>query len=357
MPDLQRSAAAMLVVGFDGLAAPDGLADLIARGVSGAVLFGRNVQSPRQVADLCGQIKSLAARPILTCIDQEGGRVRRLRDGFTAIPSMRAVGRTGDETLAREIGRVLARELRAVNIDMNLAPSLDVDTNPANPVIGQRSFGASPELVSRMGAALIRGLQADAVAACGKHFPGHGDTSQDSHFDLPRLPHSLDRLNTVELPPFSAAIQADVAAIMTSHVVFEPIDPEFPATMSSAVLDGILRKQMRFDGLILSDDLEMKAIAANFDIEEVLVRGANAGIDLFLLCHDEELQHKAIDLLASAIRNGEISTQRLAESKRRIASMMNRFVRPPTDGSLECLNSPEHRAVVQRVSPEDDPVG
>jgi beta-N-acetylhexosaminidase len=342
----------MFCIGFDGYDLSPATRQLVARGVSSAVLFGRNVHSPRQVAELCGGLKA-AAGPgaFLTCIDQEGGRVRRLRDGFTHVPSMRALGQTGDASLAHDVGRVLARELRAVNIDLNFAPTLDVDTNPANPVIGDRSFGATGELVSRMGTALIRGLQESGVAACGKHFPGHGDTSQDSHFDLPRLPHPIERLEEIELPPFKAAVVAGVAMIMTAHVVFEPIDPDYPATMSRRVLHGILREEMGFAGVIISDDLEMKAISANFDIAEVVTRGANAGVDLFALCHDTDLQNRAIDALVKAVEHGEVRPERIVEANRRLDALMGRYAKAAHAVSdFDPLNCPEHRAVVERIA-------
>jgi beta-N-acetylhexosaminidase len=355
MTDLDRAAARMFCVGFDGYDLSADARALFARGVSSAVLFARNVESPRQVAELCARIKRDAGRPLLTCIDQEGGRVRRLRDGFTHIPSMRVLGQTGDEELARAVGRVLARELRAVNIDLNFAPTLDVDTNPANPVIGDRSFGATSEVVSRMGTAVIRGMQETGVAACGKHFPGHGDTSQDSHHDLPRLPHPLERLRKIELPPFRAAVDAGVAMIMTAHVVFEPIDPDYPATMSKPVLDGILRHEMKFDGVIISDALEMKAISANFDITEVVERGANAGVDLFAICHDPGAQNAAIDALIAAVRDGRVPAARIEEANRRLDALMARFVHPPNATfDFESLNSPEHQAVINRIGALDE---
>ncbi|HYE17204.1 MAG TPA: beta-N-acetylhexosaminidase [Tepidisphaeraceae bacterium] len=341
--------AHLFLVGFDGHTVSPGVRALIDLGVAGVILFGRNVESPRQVAELCGEIKRLAGRPILICIDQEGGRVRRLREGFTAVPSMRAVGATGDERLAHEIGAVLGRELRAVNIDVDLAPSVDVDTNPANPVIGDRSFGASPELVARMGAAVIRGIQDQGVAACAKHFPGHGDTAQDSHAELPRLPHAIERLRAVELPPFRAAVEAGVAMVMTSHVVFEPVDPLLPATLSAAVIGGVLRREMGFDGVVVSDDLEMEAIAANFSVDEVVTRGAGAGVDLLAVCHDEELQHRAIEALGAAVRLGAVSEERVAHANRRVGRLMDRYARGARAFDATVLGCEEHRAVVARV--------
>jgi beta-N-acetylhexosaminidase len=350
MVDLQRAVAKLFCVGFSGLEAPPELDQLLARGVTGAILFRRNVESPEQFAALTADLKRRAGRPFLTSLDQEGGRVMRLREPFTQVPAMRAVGAAGDENLAYELGRVLGRELRAVNVDVDYAPVLDVDTNPANPVIGDRSFGRTPELVARLGCALLRGLQDTGVAACGKHFPGHGDTAQDSHVDLPRLGHRLERLEAVELPPFAAAIGAGVAAIMTAHVIFEPLDPRYPATMSRPALDGILRDRMGFDGVVISDDLEMKAIAEHYSLEETVIRGANAGVDLFLVCHHAEVQHRAIDLLAAAVERGDVPLARIEEAGRRVDALVARYVKPAAEGPLPVLvGCPEHRAVADRV--------
>jgi len=348
--ELQREICRMFLVGFDGKEITPGLRSLLARGVAGVILFGRNVESPAQLAELCGRIKEAAGRPVLICIDQEGGRVRRLRQGFTAVPSMRAVGRTGDATLAYEVGRILARELRAVNIDVNFAPSLDVDSNPANPVIGDRSFGPAADLVGRLGASLIRGMQAEGVAGCGKHFPGHGDTAQDSHLELPRLPHAMERLRRVELLPFKAAVEAGVAMIMTSHVVFHALDPHYPATMSEAVIGGILRQEMGFEGVVVSDDLEMEAIAANYPVEDVVLCGALAGVDLFSVCHDEALQHRTIDALAAAVERGAVSAERVLQANRRIHGVMKRFCRPAAPFDEGLIDTDSHRRVVERIN-------
>ena len=357
MTNLERAAAKMVCAGFHGTTVPGELTDLIARGIGGIVFFSRNVESPQQFADLAADLKDLAReRPLLTSIDQEGGRVMRLREPFTIIPPMRAVGAAGDEKLAREIGRVLARELRAVNVDMNLAPVLDVDTNPDNPVIGARSFGRDADLVARMGCALLRGLQDEGVGACGKHFPGHGDTSQDSHVDLPALNHPLERLLTVELRPFKAAIAAGVSAIMSAHVIFRPIDDKFPATLSEPVLNGLLRKRLMYDGVIISDAMDMKAIADHFGFDDAIVLGARAGIDLFMLCHSHEQQYRAIEVLTQAMENGELSKERVAEAGERLDRLFAKFVKPATRGKLpDFIGSAEHRAVARRVIELSDP--
>jgi beta-N-acetylhexosaminidase len=350
MPDLERAVAKMFAVGFDGKTVTPALAELLDRGVSAVALFSRNVESPQQVARLCFDIQKHAGRPVLVAVDQEGGRVARLRKGFTAIPSMRAEGATRDENLAEKIGRLIAAELRAVKISMNFGPVMDVDSNSANPVIGDRSFGSEPELVGRMGVAMLRGLQAGGVAACAKHFPGHGDTSKDSHFDLPKLTHQMSRLEKVELAPFRVAIEAGVSAIMTAHIVFEALDREWPATLSEAVIGGLLRGKMKFGGVAVSDALEMKAIADHFAIEKVVARGANAGLDLLAICENPDLQNRAIDALMAAVSAGKVGPDLVASANRRVEKLIRQYVRPANENpDLSVLNSAEHRAIVERI--------
>jgi beta-N-acetylhexosaminidase len=307
MADLEQLAARMVGIGFDGVQILPETDALIKRGVRAAIFFSRNVQGAQQFSDLAAEVKLRSTEPLLTCVDQEGGRVMRLREPFTIIPPMRAVGQANDEKLTYELGKVLAVELRAINIDQDLAPVLDVDTTPTNPVIGPRSLGPDPVLVSKLGVALIRGLQDHGVAACGKHFPGHGDTTQDRHHFLPTLPHAMDRMERVELPPFQAAIAAGVASIMTAHVLFTQMDDQYPATLSETVLNGLLRKKLGYTGVVMSDDMQMKAIADHYGFDEAVVRGAAAGVDLFWVCHSAELQNRAIDCLIRAVERGDLS--------------------------------------------------
>jgi beta-N-acetylhexosaminidase len=348
---LERETAAMVCVGFDGLEPTAELRALIERGVSSVVLFARNYESPQQLANLCSSIKSMADHPVMILIDHEGGRVQRLGSPFTRIPAMREIGRTGDPELARDLGRVMARELRSVGIDMNLAPVMDVDSNPANPVIGERSFAHEPARVAQMGCAIINGLQCEGVAACAKHFPGHGDTELDSHLDLPRLSHDIQRLSQIELPPFRAAAQAGIAAIMTAHVIFEALDSHRPATMSTRVISCLLRdwNHIGFDGLVLSDDMEMKAIADHFEIEEAVTCAAGAGVDLMLVCHRADQQHRAIDALASAFGRGVIPRDALERSQRRLDAVVRRFARRDFPIPLSIVGCDEHRRVVDRL--------
>jgi beta-N-acetylhexosaminidase len=351
MRTLELAVANMFCIGFPGLEVPRETWALFARGVSGAILFSRNFESAEQFASLCAELKRRVGRPLLTSVDQEGGRVRRLRGApFSDLPAMRAVGAAGDPALARELGSLLGRELRAVNVDLGYAPVLDVDTNPDNPVIGDRSFSRDPHQVAALGAAWIEGMQGQGVAACGKHFPGHGDTSQGSHLDLPRLPHGMERLEQVELVPFARAAQVEVASIMTAHVVFEALDGAYPATMSRDSLDGILRDRLGYQGVVISDDLEMKAIADHYGLEDAVVRGALAGVDLFLVCHDPDVQRRAIELLVAAVRRGVVPEARIAEAGRRIDRMVARFVRPPVDdGARDVLGCEAHQEVLRRL--------
>lgn len=350
MPELARDVARMFCIGFDGYAIPSQVEALLERGVGGAALFRRNVESPQQFCGLCAELKRRAGKPFITAIDQEGGRVMRLRGQFTDVPSMRELGRTRDVALAEQVGRILATESGAMNVDVVLAPVLDVDTNPKNPVIADRSLGSDPRVVSELGVALVRGIQGAGLAACGKHFPGHGDTWQDSHHTLPMLEHGLDRIEQIELPPFEAAIRAGVATIMTAHVVFKPIDPDLPATMSGRILNDILRRRLGFEGVIISDDIEMKAIAANFGIEDAVVRAANAGVDLFAICHSHDVQNLAIDALIKGVERGQVPRQRIDQANARLDALCRAYVREPkANPDFSAIGSEEHQRIVKRV--------
>jgi beta-N-acetylhexosaminidase len=311
----------LLFVGFQGLQAPHLLLDCVRAGrIGGVVLFKRNLETPAQARELIASLHAAApaAAPLLVAIDQEGGRVQRLRDPWTEWPSMRRVAERGDPAATAAVATALARELRDLGIALDFAPVVDVDTNPANPVIGDRSFGRTPEEVARHACAFIEALQAGGVAACAKHFPGHGDTDQDSHHALPRLDHDLARLRRVELPPFRAAIEAGVASVMTAHVLLPRLDPERPATLSPAAL-ALLREEIGYDGVVFSDDLEMRAVADRFPIRDRVLGALHAGVDALLVCSDLALWHEALRVLEAA------PPALLEAPLRRVAALKARF--------------------------------
>jgi len=340
----------MFWVGFHGTDLSDDLLRLLDRGVGGVVLFARNIESSKQMAGLISQIKQRAGRPLPVAIDHEGGRVMRVKCPFTQTPPMRLLGKIGDEELVRDVGRVFARELRAVGFDMDFAPVLDVDTNADNPVIAGRSFGGDPDLVARMGLALIQGLQSAGVAACAKHFPGHGDTAEDSHKVLPRLPHDGQRLRSVELPPFESACKAGVAGTMIANVIFEAWDNTYPASMSRSIINGLLRREMGYGGLAISDDLEMRAITDHFGVSEAAVMGAAAGMDCLLICHTAEVMHGAIDALIEAAGKDDALAGMIAQAHGRHDTFNRRYTQGPCDYTdLSVIGCDEHREVAERI--------
>ena len=344
--------ASLFVIGFPGASPDREVERLIDEGVGGVILFKRNVESPAQVASLVRALKTRAGRPLLASVDQEGGRVARLRGSpFTALPPMRQLGQSGDAAFVERAGKLLALEVRAMGFDVDFAPVLDVDTNPANPVIGDRSFHREAAEVARLGVALARGMEAGGVASCAKHFPGHGDTAKDSHLDLPSLPHGLERLRQVELLPFAEYAKAGLASVMTAHVIFDALDPGVPATMSTRVMDGLLRKELGFQGVVVSDDLEMRAIADHFKVERAVVEGVKAGVDCFLVCHHADVQRRAIEALVKAVESGEVKRERLEEARGRMAALARRFVHGPED-LLGTLGTPAHEALRRGLSVE-----
>jgi beta-N-acetylhexosaminidase len=248
------------------------------------------------------------------------------------------------------VGTVVGRELAAVGLDLDFAPVLDVDTNPENPVIGARSFARDPEVVAKFGIALAHGLMDAGVAPCGKHFPGHGDTRQDSHHELPHVEHDLARLRSVELVPFRAAVAAGFPAMMTAHVVMDALDPDVPATMSRSVIRGILRDELHFDGVVFTDDIDMRAIADNFDAREVARACLLAGVDAFLCCQSVEGAHRMIDAIVEAVRSEAVPESRLTQAVTRVNKLTERWAKPPLETfDFSPLGCDEHRAIVDRI--------
>jgi beta-N-acetylhexosaminidase len=264
----------------------------------------------------------------LISIDQEGGRVSRLPKDFTIFPPSDVLGRCNSSELAYAAGATVAKELRAVGVNMNMAPVLDVNSNPANPVIGDRAFGTTPDVVCQLGLATAAGLQDNRIAACGKHFPGHGDTNADSHKELPVVEASRERLEAVEFPPFRRAVAQNVASLMTAHVLYRALDPELPATLSPLIITNSLRRELQYDGMVLTDDLEMHAIIDHYGIEDAAVRAILAGCDVLLICKDRDREVAAFEAMERAMEAGAIAPDRLDQSVARIARVKRRFVEP-----------------------------
>lgn len=328
--DAYRHAGQVIVAGFAaGDPPPELLEALRARSLAGVILFKRNVTSPVEVARRVRMIADAAPEePPIVAVDQEGGRVQRLGPPVLQLPPMRALGDRDDVELTRAAARALGRQLAALGINLDFAPVLDVFTNPANEVIGDRAFGSDPERVARHGCAFAEGLADAGLLACGKHFPGHGDTLEDSHFDLPALPHDLARLEAVELRPFRAAAGV-VGSIMTAHILFRALDPGRPATLSPIVIDGLLRKSLGYSGLIVSDDLEMKAIADRWPAGSAAVEAISAGCDLVLICKQTELVEQARDALADRARADARFAARLADAAERVRKARAKLVCSP----------------------------
>jgi beta-N-acetylhexosaminidase len=309
---IERLATRCLLPGFAGLEPPAWLLDEIERGLGGVVLFGRNVESGEQLAALT----SALGRDVIVAIDEEGGDVTRLeaRTG-SSYPGNLALGAVDDPELTERVAAAIGAELRAVGVNLDLAPVADVNTNPLNPVIGVRSFGADPDLVARHVAAFVRGLQSTGVAACAKHFPGHGDTHQDSHLELPVVEGPIE----AALVPFRAAIDAGVQAIMSAHIVVRDVD-ELPATLSHRLLTDLLRGELGFDGLIVTDALEMRAISDGVGVEDGAVQSLAAGADALCLGHDlgAEVVASVRGAVVAAVRDGRLSEERLAEAAARV---------------------------------------
>ena len=297
-----------------------------------------------------------AGLPLWVSVDQEGGRVARLRAPFTEWPPMATLGRSGDPKLATRFAAALAAELKAVGITLDYAPVLDIHTNPKNPVIGDRALAESAELVATLGAAIVRGLQDNGVAACGKHFPGHGDTSVDSHLDLPLVEHPPDRLRRVEFVPFREAIRARVAFIMTAHVLIPSLDEEKPATLSPRIVQALLRDELEYEGVILSDDLEMKAIARSYAVPDAAVQAVAAGCDSLLICSgDVEVQVATLEALVHACEDGRIPSTRLEDALTRQRRAKERFLATPvatgTAAALrQVLGRDEHRRIADEMA-------
>jgi beta-N-acetylhexosaminidase len=360
MRESVRRVGQRFMIGFDGLEASPDVKRLIRDfGVGHVILFARNVDSPEQVAGLNRELQETARdaghdTPLLIAVDQEGGRVARMGPPWTVWPPLRALGRIGSEDLARRMGAALAAECASAGIKCDFAPIMDVDTNPDNPIIGNRSFGDDPDLVGKLGVAMIEGLQGGGVVASAKHFPGHGDTDLDSHLELPVVEQSRSRLEDVEIRPFKRAIAARVATIMMAHVLYPELDAEYPASISRPVVDGILRRELKYDGVVLTDDLEMKAVADRWTPDTSAVLAMQASCDIVPVCNTHDAQVTAIEGAVRAVEAGDVPFKAMDDSLKRIRTMKERYLLPYRDPdpreARRRAGSPEFMALAQEIS-------
>ena len=327
----EQLAGQRLMVGFEGQVLDDALRSLIGEmHVGGLILFKRNVSDPSQLADLCHAAQAFAEQRghprLMVTIDQEGGPVARLGPPFTVFPGNRAIGKARSERAAREFGTITARELKGVGINMNLAPVLDVvPEGLTSPVMADRVFGQEPELVADLGRAMIEALQENRVAATAKHFPGIGRTTVDPHIDLPFLDTEHHVLDSTDLLPFRAAIQSGVEAVMLSHVVYRDLDPAWPAGLSTVIAKNLLRGTLGFEGITITDDLDMGAIDAHFDLDTFVTRISDAEIDVALICHDRAKIEGAYRALLKAVRASDDQRTKAVASVRRILNLKKRY--------------------------------
>ncbi|WP_294753572.1 beta-N-acetylhexosaminidase [uncultured Flavonifractor sp.] len=339
----QEKVGQLLVAGIGGTeAGEDGLQAVQDYQVGGVILFGRNVESAQQLADLTNELKTLNGdnTPLFLCVDQEGGRVDRMPPEVDDLPSAYDYIAAGGDPLER--GKVLAAQCAAFGFNLDFSTCLDIWSNPDNTVIGDRAYGSDPHTVTSAGLAVNQGLEQGGVIPVVKHFPGHGDTSTDSHVDLPVVGKTAEELEEFELIPFQAAIDQGTPCVMVAHILMTQIDPDLPASLSPKVVDGLLRQEMGFDGVVCTDDLTMGAISNTYGMGEAAVMAVEAGCDLLLVCHEADNLTAARDALLSAVDAGRISMERLDESVYRILSLKQEYglTNDPVDQpDIETLNA------------------
>ncbi len=358
--EIRSALGQLFIVGFDGTELSRDIRDLFRRyPPGGVILFKRNLVDPAQILRLTQDLQA-SVLPLwaLVCIDQEGGRVWRLPPEFTFFPEARALGNAGSTALAWSASGVIAQELSAVGIHCNFAPVLDLHTNPDNPVIGDRSFGSDPPSAAALARSTLLSFRAHGITGCGKHFPGHGDTDLDSHETLPTVSADRERLSTVEMVPYrilARDARRPLELVMTAHVRYPALDPKRPATLSRRILRGVLRGQIGFEGLIVTDDLEMGAITKNYGPDEASLLALRAGADLLMFCHTPSLLPVCIDTLCRAMKSGEISFGRIRRSLNRIQRFKKRLRlrlpdEPERNRLFQRIGSAEHQRIAAQVS-------
>jgi beta-N-acetylhexosaminidase len=365
--EIREKIGQTFVIGFDGHEPSSDVKKFITtNNVGGIILFTRNIESPAQLGDLNNNLQSLVPnRPdkeqLFISIDMEGGRVARLKAPFTQWPPMKILGEIGSASLGFKFAETMGKELLSVGINLDYSPCVDILTNEKNTVIGDRSFGVEPEIVSKMSSALVRGFLKAGVMPCVKHFPGHGDTLIDSHDDLPVVHHDLARLEKIEFVPFKKAFRARADLVMTAHLTLEKIDPEWPATLSTKVLQEILRGKLGYRSAIITDDMEMKAITKNYKIDEAAAQAMRAGCTMFLYCHTLDVYAQALDALTKAVVDGKISKDVVEKNYAMVLKIKKDNLQPykPVDVTTlsKSVGHPDHLKLAKQIARKEVPPG
>ncbi|WP_339242152.1 beta-N-acetylhexosaminidase [Paenibacillus sp. FSL R5-0517] len=343
---LEEKIGQMILAGVQGTTLDDQAKQMIAdQKVGGIIFYANNVTTLEGTAKFVQSIKETNQSnpvPIFMSVDQEGGKVSRMPENVESIPSNQKVGKTKDSALAETMGELLARQVQLAGFNVDFAPVLDVNSNPKNPVIGDRSFGSSADLVLRMGIAEMKGLRNEGIIPVVKHFPGHGDTSVDSHLDLPVVNKTEKQLAELEWIPFQAAVKEQVEAVMVAHILFPKLDPDHPASLSDVIIGEHLRGKFKYNGVVITDDLSMGAIAKNFKLNEAALATVKAGSDILLVAHSYESAKTIFDTLVSAVKSGDISESRIDESVYRILALKQQYKltdKQQANGDLKQLNA------------------
>jgi len=326
---LDEKLGQMVLVGFSGYSLDDNIKKMIEEHhVGGIILFKRNIKDEDQLLNLINTLKDfngINKIPLFISVDEEGGRITRMPQGLKKLPTSRTIGKVDNGDFSFMIGKILARQLSTFGFNMNFAPVLDINSNPKNQVIGDRAFGSDVDIVNKLGIQTMKGIQSGGVISVVKHFPGHGDTSVDSHVGLPFVDNDIERLKSFELIPFMEAIRNDADSIMIAHILLTEIDPENPASISKTIITDILRKELDFQGVIITDDMTMGAISNSYDIGEASIKSVIAGTDIIMVAHGYENELAVIGALKEATRVGIISEERINDSVYRILNLKEKY--------------------------------
>ncbi len=364
---MRHTIGQQIIIGLQGLTlSKDEAKFIVDNNIGGVILFKRNVESPEQVRNLCAEIQALRHRmpnkaPLFISIDMEGGRVHRLKAPFTQWPALAHVGKLDSTSVAFRFAQAMGDELRAVGINLDYAPSIDIFNNPQNTVIGDRALSTKADIVAKLGSALVRGYIKSDIIPCAKHFPGHGHTLVDSHYGLPVEEKTLAELDAEELEPFKKVIRARLDLIMIAHIMFPKIDPTWPASLSEIFIKDILRGQLRYRQLVISDDLDMGALKNNWDKGTIATRALQAGNNILLYCNEPDSPGIALDAVEKAVKDGSLPKAVVEENAQLVLDLKaNRLKNPdplPMEEASKVIAHPDHlrlaKAIVAGEVPAD----